>query len=212
LTHDDGVDDGREINASDPTADDGNPGDDYYDDELDDEEDDGVIEKASINEYLRENSSANRPGSLEHSSHTSSSNQRHKFEALALKIKNDRGVPASEAMAQARKEYPDTYRDYQRWQGTLGKRAPTTFEDYVNAEMAKGCSYEVAAQRVAQLRGFPALDHRSMAKSEATAIVAEDALMKAAQEVWESEPAASRTDALRRARQAHPGLYRRMQR
>jgi hypothetical protein len=210
LTHDDGVDDGREIDASDPTADD-NPGDDYYDDELDDEDDGDTIEKASINEYLRENSSANRPGSLERSSHTSSSNSRHKFEAFALKIKNDRGVPLSEAMAQARQEYPDAYRDYQRWHATLGKRGPTTYEDLVNAEMAKGLNAECAAQRVAQLYGYRALDHRSISKREATAIVAEDQLMKAAQEVWE-DTSLSRCEALREARKSNPGLYRRMTR
>jgi hypothetical protein len=196
LEHDDGNGDG-EINASDPTADDNydNPGDDY-DDELDDEDD---IAKASVNEYLRENNSSNRSGSLERSSHTSSSNSRHKFEAFALQIKNDRGVPLSEAMAQARAEFPDAYRDYQRWQGTLGKRGPTTYEDLVNAEMAKGLNAECAAQRVAQLHGFRAFDHRNISKREAVAVVAEDELMKAAQEAWE-DGGVSRCEALREAR------------
>jgi hypothetical protein len=203
FTHDDGVDDG-EINARDPSADD--------DGNLDDDGDvEDELDKLSVNRFLREHDTANRPGDLPHSNHTSSSNSGHKFESLAAKIKNDRGVPLSEAMAQARQEYPDTYRDYQRWHETLGKRGPTTYEDLVNAEMAKGCNREVASQRVAQLRGFPALDHRNMAKTEATAIVAEDQLMKAAQEVWE-DTSLSRCEALREARKSNPGLYRRMTR
>jgi hypothetical protein len=92
----------------------------------------------------------------------------------------------------------------------LDKRGPTTFEDLVNIEMAKGVSAEVAGQRVAQLHGYRAFDHRNMSKAEATSVLAEDVLLKRAEDIWQDDPSASRTDALRLARLASPQLYRRM--
>jgi hypothetical protein len=208
LEHDDGNGDGDYQDVSNPSASAADNSDDGYD-EYDDEEDD-TIEKATINAAVMRNDPSHRPGDLATSSHTSSSNVRHKFVALTEKLANDHGIPKSQAMALARTQYPDVYAHYVGSAG-YSKRAPVTFEDYVNAEMAKGCSYEVAAQRVAQLRGFPALDHRNMAKSEATAIIAEDKLMKAAQEVWENS-GLDRCGSLREARKSNPALYRRMQR
>jgi hypothetical protein len=209
LEHDDGNGDGDYADASNPSMD---AADDYDDDGYDeyDEEDDGTIEKATINAAQMRNDPSNRPGDLATSTHPSSDNARHKFVALTEKIANDQGIPKSQAMALARTQYPDVYANYVGAAG-YSKRAPTTFEDYVNAEMAKGCSYEVAAQRVAQLRGFPALDHRNLAKSEATAIIAEDKLMKAANNVWENSNL-DRCESLREARKSNPSLYRRMNR
>jgi hypothetical protein len=129
------------------------------------------------------------------------------------KIRNDQGVPKSQAMALARQQYPELYRHYVGSASYLNKAAPGSFEALVGEQLAKGCStYEQAAQRVVQQYGFRALDHRDMTKREATSVLAEDALMKRAEDIWQDDPSASRTDALRLARLASPQLYRRMQR
>ena len=85
-----------------------------------------------------------------------------------------------------------------------------TFEDLVNEQMAKGCSAEVASQRVMQLYGAAALENRAMSKREATATLAEDRLVKAAADIWEDNVGLDRCEALRAARKSNPGLYRRM--
>jgi hypothetical protein len=224
LEHDDGVDDASgdgndgsgdnaaaedtwsehaDASADGNNADLGDDGDGY-----DDEEDDGSdLGKASVNRFLRENNEDNRPGSLEHSSHTSSSNQRHKFEALALKVKNDNGIPMSTALAQARMQFPEVFADYQRWRRNgsngIGKRAPATYEDLVAAEMAKGLNAECAAQRVVQMHGFRALDRRALSKREAVAVVAEDELMKRAEDIYQNSEL-NRCESLRAARQQSP--------
>ena len=47
----------------------------------------------------------------------------------------------------------------------VGKSAPTSYEDLVGEQIAKGCSYELAQQRVAQAHGFRAMDTRIMKSS-----------------------------------------------
>jgi hypothetical protein len=145
----------------------GNPGNGNDLDDDDEEDDDNTLAVAKAldgtdsNTYLiNQHSTANRPGALKHSTHSA---PRHKFEALVDKIKNDQDCPKSEAMAIARQHYPDVYRSYQRHTSNsdTSKRAPSTFEDLVNVEIAKGCNYEIAAQRVAQLHGFRAFDYGS---------------------------------------------------
>jgi hypothetical protein len=210
----DGDDDGSEIDASDPTtSDDGdNPGD--YDDELDDGDEDveDEFDKATINAAQMRNDPTNRPGDLATSDHPSSSNSRHKFETMTEKISNDKGIPKSEAMGLARQQYPELYRNYVGSADYL-KAAPGSFEALVSEELAKGCStYEQAAQRVVQQFGFRALDRRDMTKREATSVLAEDELLKRAGTLLEDGSVGSRTDALRAARQAHPTLYKRMNR
>jgi hypothetical protein len=212
LEHDDGNGDG-EVDASDPTGDDGyddNPGeDDYLEDGDEDVEDE--FDKATINAAQLTNSRTNRPGDLPTSSHTSSSNQHHKFVALTEKLANDKGIPKSQAMSLARQQFPDVYAHYVG--SATFKAAPGSFEALVSEELAKGCStYEQAAQRVVQQYGFRALDSRDMTKREATSVLAEDQLLKRAGTLLEDDPALSRTDALRKARQDHPSLYRRMNR
>ena len=210
LEHDDGNGDGYEEDVSNPSMDAADDSDDDGYDEYD-EEDDGTIEKATINAAQMRNDPSNRPGDLATSTHPGSDNARHKFVALTEKIANDQGIPKSQAMALARQQFPDVFNAYVGSAGSYLKRAPVTFENHVAAEMAKGCSREVAAQRVAQLRGFPALDHRDLTKREATSIVAENELMKAAQRTWENS-GLDRCGSLREARKSNPGLYRRMQR
>jgi hypothetical protein len=132
---------------------------------------------------------------------------------MTEKIANDQGIPKSQAMALARQQFPELYRNYVGSASFLGKAAPTTFEGLVAEQMMKGCStYEQAAQRVAQAHGFRALDARDMTKREAVSVLAENELMKRAGTLLEDGSAASRTDALRAARQAHPRLYQRMNR
>jgi hypothetical protein len=224
LTHDDGVDDGDGGNGGDggsypdtwsehaDASADGNNVDlaDGEDDGDGDVEDD--FDKRSVNEYLRENDEDNRPGALDHSSHVSSSNSRHKFEALALKVKNDNGIPMSAALAQARMQFPEVFADFQRWRGVngIGKRAPASFESLVQQEMAKGLNKECAMQRVAQAHGFRAFDRRSMTKREAVSALSENELMRKAEDLFQD--GYSRTEALRQARQNNPRLYRALSR
>jgi hypothetical protein len=193
--------------------DDGDNPDDYMD-EAEDEDDGDGVQKFSNTYYENTHSSADRPGSLASSDHPSPQPRRHKFEALVTAIQNDQGIPKSTAMAYARQNHPEVFEDYQRFRNGngIGKRAPATFEDLVNAEMRKGLNAECAAQRVVQQHGFRALDFRSISKREAVSVVAENELLKRAGALWEDDPALSRTEALRAARQDHPSLYRRMQR
>jgi hypothetical protein len=176
----------------------------------DDEDDDGVTKYQRGEEtasYAQRNDSTHRPGHLPESSHTSSSNARHRFMALVASIKNTQGLPATTAMAYARQKDPTGYAAYN---GHTAKRAPSLLQQ----EMAKGVTEEIAKQRLVNLYGAAALDEqaRAMSKAEATAVTAENELLKRAGALWEDDPALSRTDALRRARQDHPSLYRRMTR
>jgi hypothetical protein len=109
-----GDDDGDYEDVSNPSMsadDDSENYDDNGDDEDDDddEEDNTLASKRSINEVLRVH---DRPGSLKHIDHPAPN--RHKFEALVDKIKNDHGIPKSEAMAEVRRQFPDVYAAYQK--------------------------------------------------------------------------------------------------
>jgi hypothetical protein len=178
-----------------------------------DEDEDAVVAKAldgsDSNSYLvNRNDGSNRPGALKTSTHAQ---PRHKFEALTLKIKNDRGVSATEAQAIARREYPETFRSFQEhsntYSGRTSKAAPTTFEQLVSAEMKKGVTREIAGQRVMQAHGSHALRHRSINKRDWGTIAAEDELLKRADHIW-SNSSLSRTEALREARLANPRLFK----
>jgi hypothetical protein len=172
------------------------------DDDEDHEED---LEKASNTFLINRNDSGNRPGSLPSSTHPPN---RHKFEALVDKIKNEEGVPKSYAMALARKRYPDVFASYQdRTQSNYSKAAPTTYEELVEAEMRKGCNVEVAGQRVMQLYGSAALRHRTFAKSEVIA----DRFEKVAEDAWLADEDCDHCTALRKARLSNPRLFRALQ-
>jgi hypothetical protein len=196
LHHDDGNDgDGDYEDVSNPST----SAADDSDDDGNDDEDDGVS-KASINAVLRERDTDYRPGALKHSDHIQ---PRHKFEALVTHVANTHGIPKSQAMEYARKQYPDVYRSFQRFTNSeaTAKREP----DLVEAEMMKGCNREVAMQRVAQLHGFRAFDQPSHFNKRAED--AEYALIKQANEVW-ADSDLSRCEALREARLDNPRLYR----
>jgi hypothetical protein len=191
-------------NDGDNESDDGDNSDD------DEEEDDAGVTKASINAVLRENSEADRPGRLKSSDH---GRTRHKFEALTDKIKNDHGIPKSQAMAYARQQYPDVYRSYQNHVSSsstsYAKRGPTTAQDLIAAEIRKGFSPELAGQRVAQLHGFRAFD--TVTPRFAKGVNLEYTFLKRAEEIMDVDQVDA-TEALRRARLEDPRLFRAFQR
>jgi hypothetical protein len=206
LEHDDGADDddnGTYQDVSNPSMDAADNTDEPDDDEVEyDDDDDGEeVHKASVNEYLRENSEADRPGHLKSSSHTSSSNMRHKFEALTEHVKNTEGVPKSYAMALARQRYPDVYADYVNG-GRVAKRA----DDLIEAEIRKGFTPAMAAQRVANLYGYRGFDNEHVTFQKGCGIAFEDA----AEDIY-ANTELDRCESLRKARRDNPRLWRAMQ-
>jgi hypothetical protein len=206
-------DDGPYADLPDPPSDcSDNTDDDYFcgdlDDE-DDEDDEDEVQKASQTDLINRNDSGNRPGALATSDHRQ---RRHKFEALVDKVQNEEGLPRSEAMAAARQRFPQVYRSYQaHTAGTnnIGKSAPpATFDDLVNEQMAKGCNYEVAAQRVMQAHGSNALRARPLAKR---AHDLDDQFHKRAQDIWQADESLSRCESLRKARLSNKKLFEALQ-
>jgi hypothetical protein len=194
LTHDDGHDDGDYGDASDN---DENEGDKETIDEVSNP---GKVRKASINEFVRANDEDSRPGSLSSSTHGQG---RHKFEAMADKIANEEGIPKSEATRQARLRFPDDYAAYVK-HTNIGKAA----DDLIAAEIRKGFTPRMAAQRVANAHGFPAFDNSAISKSDIAAADLDDV----ADAIFEGDGSLSRTESLRKVRLQNPGLYKRMQR
>jgi hypothetical protein len=184
-------------------------GDGYDDDE---EEDDGGqlsnIGKATINAAQLRNNPSNRPGDLATSSHPSSSNSRHKFEAMVDRLVNENQLPRSQAQALARKTYPELYRHYVGSASYL-KAAPGSFEQLVQSELAKSphATFEQCAQRVVQAHGYRAFDRRSLSKREAVSASAEIELMEKAESIYR-DSGLSRCESLRAARQESPRLMK----
>jgi hypothetical protein len=212
LHHDDG--DG-EIDASDPSLDaiddaensgDDNPGDnDLEDEDEEDEEDASTIKmrKDVVNPYLRERDRTNRPGALSTSTHPPN---RHKFESVVDKLKNDNAIPKSQAMAMARMQFPDLYASYQdHTNGSTSKREP----DLVEIEMRKGCTREVAMQRLAQQHGFGMFDQPSRIQKRRGDLLYE--FQKRVTEVMDQD-GCDAAEATRRVRKEDPRLYAAMQR
>jgi hypothetical protein len=153
---------------------------------------------------------------------------RTKFDARVDFIKDRDNCSKSVAMQRARLEYPDDYTAYQKhiaststpeqyaartaaggWGTNVGKRAPVTAEDFIQREMAKGCSREVAGQRVAQQYGFRAFDRQDAIAKRADDL--ESALVVAAQDIWKNNPGLDSCEALRQARLENPRLFKAMQ-
>jgi hypothetical protein len=146
----------------------------------------------------------NRPGELKSSDHPPN---RHKFDALRDKIMNERKVPATEAAHIARTEFPDVFADYQsHTKPILNKRSPVV-EELIQAEIFKGFSPRLAAVRIQNLYGSSAL-HSTMTKGAVAQADFEDA----AGDIFAGDAGLSRCEAMRKCRQDHPQLYRRMQR
>jgi hypothetical protein len=190
-----------------------NPGNDVDDDDDDDEdEEDNVAKLGGPPRYQREttgghqqsNDETNRPGALKTS--------RHKFVGRVDFVKARDGVSRSEAMSRARNEYPDDYAAYQRLgksTNNISKYAPSTFDQMVEQEMAKGCNREIAGQRVAQLHGFRAFDNGSRTVKRRGDLIYE--FQKRVDEIMYKD-GVDATEATRRARMEDPRLFRAMQR
>jgi hypothetical protein len=165
-------------------------------DNSDDEEDDDDLEKASINEYVRTNDSANRPGKLKSSDHDSF---RTKTQAMVDNISATEGCSKTEALRRLRDRYPNIVAG-----NPVTKSAPAvTFEDHVAAEMRKGCSEQVAAQRVMNAFGNT-LPRTDIKKAEIAAAALEDI----ADDIWANSDL-DRCSALRKARLENKKLYKR---
>jgi hypothetical protein len=121
-------------------------------------------------------------------------------------------------MTRARTEFSHDYQSFQYGQSqssisaqaarrnsySVGKRAATTYEELVSAEMREGCNMEVAARRVMQQHGSTALGNR-MYKSEDIAARFQRLVKRI-----ECEDGCDTTEATRRARLENPLLYRAM--
>ena len=145
----------------------------------------------------------------------------HEFDAKVAFVMDRDAVSKNEAMATARREYPDVYQDYQQFNAStptneqatrrgnykIGKStSPITYEDLVSDEMRKGCNMEVASQRVMQQHGSAALRHRFLA-IEKNYIPIGAQLTEAAEAIMLEEDC-SRTEALRKARLQNPSMYK----
>ena len=138
--------------------------------------------------------------------------KRHKFDARVDLVAERDGVSRNVAMSRARQEFPESYADYQMWlaeQPTnaqhmrrtgVGKRAPTTYEDLVSAEMAKGCTHEVAAQRIANTYGAARQFPRALGKRSDPRLLTKRLDARIADIV--SDSGLSRTEALRALRKS----------
>jgi hypothetical protein len=124
--------------------------------------------------------------------------KRHKFEALTDFVANRDGLTKSKAMEIARRDYPDVYASYQA--------APVakSYDALVDAEIKKGCSPTVAAQRVGY--AFPDLAKSSIAKSKSNVVE----FVKCVDQI-QARDDCSRTEALSKARLEHPTAFAKFQ-
>jgi hypothetical protein len=207
-----------------------------YDDTDDDgEDDDGDLNKVSafaerfIHDHKNMQASVSRqhPASPRFTDATSATGARtrHKFDAMVDHVKERDGVSRNEAMTRARQEFPRVYQSFQEHlaseptvsqhlsrgggRNQVGKRAVgTTFEQMVSAEMRKGVTAEIAAQRVCQLHGFRALDARSTIAKSADRIG--DRFQEEVYKIAD-ETGCDLTEASQIARRQHPELYKVLQ-
>jgi hypothetical protein len=130
-------------------------------------------------------------------------------------------VTRAAAMTRARNEFPKDYQEHQaslvagptrdqharRSSAQATKRAPTTFyEDLVSEQMAKGCNYEMAAQRVCQAHGYDAFNNRMLAKGSHDIEARFARIVKS----LSYEHDISMEEATRLARKRNPSLYKAM--
>jgi hypothetical protein len=131
------------------------------------------------------------------------------FDTFTQHVKQRDGLTSMEAMTRARKENPELFRRSQGSTTTLTtKRAASpSYESLVAEQIAKGCSPNLAAQRVAQAHGYPAVYNRSrISKSEVLA----DGFAKRAEDLAYEE-GLSLCDAMRKLRLSNPRKFERMQ-
>jgi hypothetical protein len=181
--------------------------------------------------YQQSRSAADRPGSLKHTTapaypHATGVTAavvpagRHAFDDRVDQIKDRDSVTKQVALQRARIEFPDDYENFQAfYAGTstseqrarrdgygvnVGKSAP----DLVEIEMRKGCSREIALQRLAQQFGFRAFDNPDrLTKRRADLTYT---FLKRCDEIMDQD-GVSATEATRRARLEDPRLFATMQ-
>jgi hypothetical protein len=216
-SHDDGKGD---LNASNPSDqvnhdDDQDIGDDG-DAEDDDGEDNGKTKKGAMdfltalrkhsNTYhLNTKSEDDRPGSLTNlPRHPSSDHSRHKFETVVQRLINERGLPRSEALSEARRTHQDLFASYQ--QHTAGNVSKSA-SDLVSREMARaGVTEEIAKVRLTQLYGADILgDVTPMTKGDSALYTLEKRAAELADHYG-----CEMTEALRMAPQESPLLHKRV--
>jgi hypothetical protein len=219
--------------SADAAADDGDNGDD---DEDDDDDDDGSMDKL-LRKAWHERSTSGAPTRmrgqhvrvqtpetyrLSAEVQPQGTGKRHRFESRVDHIQHRDGISKHLAMSRARVEHPVAYTDYQdhlarrstsqqhmvRGHNLIAKSAAsTTYEDLVSEQIAKGCSPELAAQRVVNLHGYRALDTRMFTET------AEDITKRFQREVEKImyEDGCDATEATRLARIENPTLFKALQ-
>jgi hypothetical protein len=139
------------------------------------------------------------------------------FDSYVDQIAERDKVTRPVAMSRARIEQPKAYEDFQQFaseeptsaqhmrrdRGMTTKAAPTTYEDLVSAQMAKGVTEEVAAQRVMQQHGSFALRNRMIAKRGPSIT---RTFAKGAAQIMQAD-GVDRCEALRRLRKERPDWY-----
>jgi hypothetical protein len=149
---------------------------------------------------------------------------KHKFESKIEFIQNRDGCSKTEAQSRARMEHPSLYSDYQQHVANettqqqhtrragygLGKRVPDTFETLVVAEMRKGCTEEIAAQRVVQQHGSAVLRKR-MFKRDGSGETLVTRFMAKVDQTMIEEDLYDRSEAMRRVRKRYAHLFGAMQ-
>jgi hypothetical protein len=123
-----------------------------------------------------------------------------KFQAMARKIAVDEGLPKAEAMTQARLRYPDLYAGFK----TIDDVTAKSYRSLVQQEIRKGCSADVAAQRVSY--AHPDLARQTMAKAAASPVE----FMAKVDETMQAS-GCSRTTAMQQVRKQQPELFRKFQ-
>jgi hypothetical protein len=143
---------------------------------------------------------------------------KHKFEQKIDSIQQNEKCGRQEATTRARIRHPTLYSSYQGYaamqstkdQATrgfdrgVGKRGPNSYEDLVATEIRKGCSHELAQQRVAQAHGFRAFDQQ-MFKGESAVAKFESKVNALIDQGLSGE------EACRLVRKTEPNLFKAMQ-
>jgi hypothetical protein len=220
FSHDDG-DDGDYEDDSNPSMD----ASDNGDDDEPDEDDIGKLRKLGpsdrepryptdashaglhypeddLTDALYANDEDNRPGDLDISDHR---DWQHHVQRAVDNISNTEHCGKEEAMRRLRARHPQIANS-----APVAKRAPTGFDDLVAEQLQKGCSLELAKQRVVNAHGYNAFNNDAgVINKRAWSLGSE--FEKRATEVW-STSTLDRCESLRATRLANPSLYKRMQR
>ena len=143
----------------------------------------------------------------------------HKFDRLVEQVQDRDQCSKNEAMATARREYPDVYTSYQGFVASsptseqhtrragrgVGKSMPDSYEDLVSAEMRKGVPWRIAEQRVINTHGSTAFNNRNRIIKSAVPSIDEE-FTRHANEIMDAT-GCERTEALRALRLEKRYLY-----